>query len=142
VWCAKLAQLAHSKATSARFVAFALLARTAATSQHYFLSARLAFWLDLALAATSSDAEPVAHVRAMAAVAAATVCARACRWSDSRRVVALHHSSGANPINRALAAVVNVLDGANALDDELFAYWSLALSVLAACCAHCCACAR
>jgi hypothetical protein len=130
VWCAKLAQLAHSKSTSARFVAFALLTRTAATAQHGFLLARLALWLDLALAATSPDAEPVAHVRAMAALAAATLCARASRWSDSRRLVSLHHAAGANPTGRALAAVVNVLDLDVGLDDELFAYWSLALSVL------------
>lgn len=89
-------------------------------------------WLDLAHSATSADAEPVAHVRALAAVALAMLCARACRWSDTRRlVVSTQYAAGTNAVNRALATVAAVLDSAaDSVDDELFAYWSLALSVL------------
>lgn len=124
VWSAKLSQLAHSKSTAARFAAFALLTRTAATAQHAPLSARLSAWLDLASTAALEAGEPTTHVRGMAAVAMATLLARACRWSDSRRAVA------ASALGKLYLGCAVQLEQADALDDELFAYWSVALATL------------
>jgi hypothetical protein len=126
VWSAKVSQLAHSRATAARFAAFAFLTRTAAAAQHGALTVHLTTWLELASLACvdATSSEPVAHVRGIAALALATLVARALRWSDTRRAVAQA------ALGKILSACVAQIELADALDDELFSYWSVALATL------------
>jgi hypothetical protein len=76
------------------------------------------------MACVDATSEPVAHVRGLAALALATLVARALRWSDTRRTVAQA------ALGKILSACVAQIELADALDDELFSYWSVALATL------------